>query len=234
MDSTTTMPPLPIPALLQSFYIITASLALLANSVPAFHKRFVTYGKTIAAGADAGVNAKSNATASTTPIVVLFGKLLDAGAMLIVPHHYFAHFYIVAVTVSCFWAWQMVTHGAVYQYVAGATDSRDSVGIWKRSSGGEGMSIEQVILTWGCFFAQVVRRLYECLRVQKKGSSKMRFVHYAVGILFYISMSISIWIEGTGGFKMAITGGCERGTDLLGGEQMQLTISHSPSKTFML
>jgi 3-oxo-5-alpha-steroid 4-dehydrogenase 3 len=166
---------LDLPVLLQIFYALAASSILLANSIPALQSRFVSYGKT-------------SASTSSTPSnkdVTAFGKLLDFGATFTVPHHYFSHFYAVAIGNAFFWGWQVSTHGPVYKLVA-------SYCRWEQT-----MGIEQVVITWLCFLAQAGRRLYECLYIQKVGgNSRMWIGHYIVGILFYSTMSISVWVEG--------------------------------------
>jgi len=167
---------LDLPVLLQSFYALAASSILLTNSIPALRSRFVSYGKT---------STGSPSLAQSTEHVSSFGKLLDFGATLTVPHHYFSHFYAVAIGCAFFWGWQIPTHGPVYQLVASYSGRERTMGI------------EQVVITWLCFLAQAGRRLYECLYVQKAGgNSRMWIGHYIVGILFYSTMSISVWVEG--------------------------------------
>lgn len=59
------------------------------------------------------------------------------------------------------------------------------------------MSIPQVLFTGACFFAQVSRRLYECLYVFTTPTKAQMWIgHFLVGFAFYAAMSVSIWIEG--------------------------------------
>jgi len=182
-----------VATLLQLFYVLVASTVIFASSVPALRNRFVNYGKTAGAGVAPAQSGSAFALA----------RFLDFGAKLTLPHHYFTHFYVVGVASTVFWGWQAWTHGAAYRCVAGIQAPVVVEGRWKAragAGGSGGMRIEQVLLAWTCFLAQVCRRLYECLFVHKSGggSSRMWFVHYFLGIVFYSMMAVSVWIEGTG------------------------------------
>ena len=59
------------------------------------------------------------------------------------------------------------------------------------------MSLYQVILTWSMMSIQGCRRLYESLVFGKQSSSRMWIGHWAMGILFYLAMSVAVWIEGS-------------------------------------
>ncbi|ODQ64576.1 hypothetical protein NADFUDRAFT_14448, partial [Nadsonia fulvescens var. elongata DSM 6958] len=51
------------------------------------------------------------------------------------------------------------------------------------------------------FFTQSIRRSYECIFIEKSnGKAMMQLSHYLVGIIFYITISISAWIGSTGLF----------------------------------
>lgn len=60
------------------------------------------------------------------------------------------------------------------------------------------MSVSQVMVCWALMMVQGVRRLRECLVFSKPSSSRMWFVHWLLGIAFYLATGIAIWIEGTG------------------------------------
>ncbi|KAH6963745.1 hypothetical protein HG530_002937 [Fusarium avenaceum] len=105
-----------------------------------------------------------------------------------VPHSWFLHFYIISVFLSGFWAWQYVTRGTVLRTIA----------TWQDRNGGPSMSLEQVFIAWLLMALQGSRRLYESLYVFKPGSSPMWFVHWALGVAFYITISFAVWIEGSG------------------------------------
>lgn len=62
------------------------------------------------------------------------------------------------------------------------------------------MSFEQVKITWIMMFVQGSRRLYESLFITSpagsKSSSKMQAWHWVLGLLFYLAMSMAVWVEG--------------------------------------
>lgn len=66
------------------------------------------------------------------------------------------------------------------------------------------MSVHQVMICWTLMAAQGARRVYECFVFSKPSSSKMWFVHWLLGIAFYLATGIAIWIEGTGVFSLVV------------------------------
>lgn len=146
-----------------------ATGVLLVAALPPLRRRFVGYGKT----------APPRRT----------GSLLDWAANQTVPHAWFAHFYLTAILASVFWGIQIARHGGAYRLVASYAEGRGEKG---------GMGIHQVVIVWLAFLAQGVRRLNECWYMMKPGTSRMWIGHYVVGIVFYLVMSVAIWIEGTG------------------------------------
>ena len=115
--------------------------------------------------------------------------ILDLLATLKVPHSYFQHFYFVSVVSSLFWGVQLISKGRILQYICQNALPADS----SRS-----MSIDQVALTWSLMTIQGVRRLLESSLLAKSSTSKMWFVHWLLGIAFYLAVGVSIWIEGAG------------------------------------
>ncbi|KAH3969119.1 polyprenol reductase [Parastagonospora nodorum] len=94
--------------------------------------------------------------------------LLDDFAAIQVPHNYFTHFYITSVISSLFW------------------------GLWLRVWTKPG----QLQVVWMLMLLQGVRRLLESDAYTSKSKSRMWFVHWLLGIAFYLAMNVSIWIEG--------------------------------------
>lgn len=113
-------------------------------------------------------------------------RLLDHVATYRVPHAWFAHFYVVSICSSIFWAIQIITHGSVFQKIASLSSEVAS----------KSMTMEQVILTWMLMLAQGIRRLYESLTLTKPSESSMLIVHWALGLAFYQSMNAAVWVEG--------------------------------------
>ena len=180
----TTFPP---SVLLQILYTSGAASILLINSIPALRDRFVQYGKVLSPSSSLSPPPPPPPPSPPPTSKSIFAKLLDSAAALTVPHHFFWHFYAVAVANALFWAYQLASHGSIYRLVASHARSRK-----------EGMRIEQVVLALLCFLAQASRRLYECLCIQPRSASRMWIGHYLVGILFYTLMAIAIWVEGMG------------------------------------
>ncbi|RBR15383.1 uncharacterized protein FIESC28_07397 [Fusarium coffeatum] len=104
-----------------------------------------------------------------------------------VPHSWFLHFYITSVFLSGFWAWQYFTKGSVLK----------SVITWQDRAGGPSMSLEQVFVAWLFMALQGSRRLCESLFVFKPGSSPMWFIHWALGLAYYITITLAVWVEGS-------------------------------------
>ena len=65
------------------------------------------------------------------------------------------------------------------------------------------MSVDQIALTWSLVSIQGIRRLLESLFLVKPSSSSMWFVHWLLGIAFYLAMGIAVWIEGAGQYTHA-------------------------------
>lgn len=158
----------------QGYYVFASAAILAVNVLPADLRSALM---------DYGARQQDNEDEKQKGILVwLFG-------LLQVPHSWFLHFYILSVACSVFWAWQYLTRGAVMEWLARAQvrDSQPSV------------ELSRVFVVWGLMTFQGVRRLYESLFVTKSGSSPMSSIHWLVGLVYYTDMSISVWIEGSGG-----------------------------------
>jgi 3-oxo-5-alpha-steroid 4-dehydrogenase 3 len=183
---------LAVPIALQCFYVLAAATILLANSIPSLRTRFVAYGK-----ATSGTNRTSKNPQKRDAVE----KLLDFLGTFTVPHSYFTHFYILSLVSSLFWGYQIATHGAAYRYLADLKlpDGMIRWGGALRTRGGSGIGIQQVAVVWLAMLIQGARRSYECLYIQKPGqASRMWVIHYLVGLAFYATVNIALWIEGTG------------------------------------
>lgn len=113
--------------------------------------------------------------------------MLDYLAGLTVPHSYFKHFYVASVVSSLFWATQLAVHGPAFRFLSYGLQEQD-----EKSS----MHLSQVVLCWVVMLIQGTRRLYESIALAKPSQARMWFVHWVLGIGFYVAMGISIWIEG--------------------------------------
>jgi 3-oxo-5-alpha-steroid 4-dehydrogenase 3 len=106
-----------------------------------------------------------------------------------IPHSWFGGFYAVSLTCSVFWLVQYLTDGRILHFLT----TRQA------SASAPGMEPGQVVLLWSMMFLQGSRRLFESLVLVKPGSkSTMWIVHWLLGNVYYITMSLSVWIEGSG------------------------------------
>ena len=110
-----------------------------------------------------------------------------------VPHAYFVHFYAVSVVSSFFWVLQILTKGAALKALSPNVLDDESA---------RTMSREQVSLVWCLMALQGIRRLYESITLLKQSTSTMSIAQYIVGILYYLAVGISIWIEGSGQYHI--------------------------------
>ncbi|KAF8466963.1 hypothetical protein BDZ91DRAFT_724532 [Kalaharituber pfeilii] len=164
---------------LQCFYIVAAAIVLLANVIPQVSTRLLPYGK-LAQPAKPGITPNQP---NSTP-------LLDALAEIQVPHRYFSHFYVISIASSLLWGYQILTHGPLLRFLLSLgqpSDTRNPT-----------QSMDQIVLAWLCMFAQGVRRYYETVYVSKKSNSQMWFVHYLLGLAYYVATGMAIWVEGKG------------------------------------
>ena len=112
--------------------------------------------------------------------------VLDTLATIQVPHGLFLHFYVASVLSSAFWGVQILTKGAAFHRISQ----------YSGVDPGRSMSIDQVILTWSLMLIQGIRRLSESILFARSSASKMWFIHWLLGIAFYVSFGIALWIEG--------------------------------------
>lgn len=120
-----------------------------------------------------GSRASSPATHPEKPsnnAKTTFDQFLDYLATWQVPHSYFIHFYVVSVLSSVFWAWSLKTLPPDPQVTP-------AVGA-----------------AWFLMFFQGGRRLMECY-LMAPSKSKMWIGHWVLGVLFYLTINVSIWIE---------------------------------------
>ncbi|OJJ70590.1 hypothetical protein ASPBRDRAFT_128170 [Aspergillus brasiliensis CBS 101740] len=169
---------------LRAFFLLASCTILSVSILPdSLHSRFIPYGARTTSTVD------SQSTPPASPPSSPAARALDYAASLTVPHSYFTQFYIASVLASVFWAAQLLCQGVVFQALA----TRISPDHLHQS-----MSVHQVFLCWALMLIQGARRLYECKAFAKPSSSRMWFVHWLVGLAFYLAVSIALWIEGAG------------------------------------
>ena len=163
---------------------------LVCNNIPSLRSRYVTYGSRATPVDNPGTKEHGVVTdrnVSKEPASSLVGSFLDHLATYQVPHTYFTHFYIASVLASLFWASQLLSRGPAIRTASSYASS---------GRPGRSMTVEQVYLAWTLMAAQGTRRLYESITLAKPTSSTMWFVHWCLGIGFYLAMGIAVWIEG--------------------------------------
>ncbi|KAK0509934.1 hypothetical protein JMJ35_007328 [Cladonia borealis] len=175
------------PQLLQIFFLSAAATLLLVNSIPTLKNRFVAYGSRAIPARTKGTDVAIAKDDKSIPGYV--EHVLDLLATLQVPHSYFQHFYIISVLSSLFWGVQFISKGRALEFISQNAPHADP----SRS-----MSIDQIALTWSLMSVQGVRRLLESSLLAKSSTSKMWFVHWLLGIAFYLAVGVSVWIEGAG------------------------------------
>ncbi|KAF2712889.1 3-oxo-5-alpha-steroid 4-dehydrogenase-like protein [Pleomassaria siparia CBS 279.74] len=95
-------------------------------------------------------------------------QLLDYLASFQVPHNYFTHFYILSVACSLYWAWQQ----------------------WNLA-----LKSAPSSMAWVLMLIQGGRRLAESYSYTSKSKSRMWIGHYILGLVFYLTINVAVWIE---------------------------------------
>lgn len=134
-------------------------------------------------------NRNATAQSSKSPVT----SVLDYLASWQVPHRYFQHYYILALLSSAFWVTQLSTRGPGFRAV---------VGHMNHDRLEKSMSIHRVMVCVALMLIQGGRRLYETIEFAKPSNSKMWVVHWLLGLVFYAGITIAVWIEGAGTYRM--------------------------------
>jgi len=104
-----------------------------------------------------------------------------------VPHSWFSAFYVVSLACSVFWLVQYFGDSAVLRSIASTQAAAQQL---SATSG-------QVALGWSMMFLQGARRVYEQWTIIRPSKSTMWVVHWLLGLLFYLTISVSVWVEGS-------------------------------------
>ena len=163
---------------------------LTLNLSSPLRSRFITYGaRATPSTAPEAKEDSSSSSSSANPSLIT--RALDFLSSLQVPHSYFTQFYVVSILSSLFWVGQLLLRGSVFQ----AVSARISPEHLQNS-----MSVNQVLLCWALMTVHSSRRLAESFIFSKPSTSRMFFVHWLLGIAFYLAATVAIWIEGAGRF----------------------------------
>lgn len=156
--------------------------------------RFITYGARATSSSSTAAETQKPPSSNTDSSPMTCA--LDFLQSLQVPHSYFTQFYVVSVLSSIFWLVQLLLRGSVFQTIA----TRISPEHLQSS-----MSVNQVMLCWVLLLLHSSRRLVECFFFSKPSASRMWFVHWFLGITFYMAATVAIWIEGAGRMALCST-----------------------------
>lgn len=107
-----------------------------------------------------------------------------------IPHSWFFTYYAIYLACAYFWAIQYVHDGNTLLRSLAARQVEATVGSPAMAGG-------QVVMVWFMMQLQAWRRLYECFAVMKPSKSTMWFVHWVMGLAFYLGVGVAIWIEGS-------------------------------------
>lgn len=152
----------------------------LINSFASLRSRFVEYGPR---SRDTSVKQAARGSQS------ILASLLDWAASWSVPHAAFLHFYVASVLSSLFWGITLFFW---------STSLSSSALLSHDLGGGASMTPEQVSLAWLLMTTQGLRRLYECIALPSSSTSRMWIGHWILGVVFYLMVNVSIWVEGIG------------------------------------
>ncbi|KAF3012938.1 hypothetical protein E8E15_004189 [Penicillium rubens] len=170
---------------LRAFFLLAAATTISISIPTSLRSRFLTYGPRATSGS---ISTRSAPPRAQDPSTENKG-FLDYLATWQVPHSYFTHFYVASVLSSVFWVAQLLSRGVVFQAIA----SRVSEDHQRHS-----MSLTQLVICCVLLAVQGSRRLWECFVFSKPSSSQMWFMHWLLGLAFYLAAGVAIWIEGSG------------------------------------
>ena len=187
------LPPVEPAQLCQLCFILATGGVLAVAAVPPGERQLLlNYGArasttadittTVAADAtdrDERAHRESSALLRTVSNITSFGQ---------VPHSWFISFYLSYLACSLFWAFQYFQDGFIFQYLTTQQQAAQK----------PSMSFSQALTIWLLMACQAARRLYECIVTIRPSKSKMWFVHWVLGLSFYLGMSLAVWIEGSG------------------------------------
>ncbi|TLS26913.1 hypothetical protein PpBr36_05220 [Pyricularia pennisetigena] len=165
----------------QTFFILAASAVLALTFLPSRTRRLLLdYGAR-------GGSRPSAAAAGGDWLETITATVTSWGQ---IPHSWFAAFYATSLAGSAFWAYQFAFQGEILRLVASTQVANGSEA--------NGQSLVAVKVAWALMAVQGARRLFEQLFVLESSTSKMWIVHWALGLSFYIFMSVAVWIQGSG------------------------------------
>ncbi|KAF2274958.1 uncharacterized protein EI97DRAFT_451198 [Westerdykella ornata] len=156
--------------LLRAFYLAAAALVTSQPPSPilAIQLLHPLRNRFLVYGSREAISASSSGPqAATEKRSSTVDQLLDSLASLRVPHGYFTHFYLVSCLSTVAWG--------------------STIGLSNMCQG--------VQLAWLLMMLQGIRRLLESYAYMSSSKSTMWIGHWVLGVLFYLTVNVAIWIE---------------------------------------
>lgn len=161
--------------------------------LPAGARRaLLTYGaRNEVAGKETKANGEQEKSGVLETLLAKLAKYTE------IPHSAFWHFYVLSATCSALWAWQFVTKGTLMRFLVEKQITIAGSSL-PSSNAAKAADLGRVFAAWAMLALQGLRRLYECMYVLKAGKSGMLLAHWLVGVVFYLLMSVAVWIDHAG------------------------------------
>ena len=115
-----------------------------------------------------GSRATSPSEPASRNTSTFLDPLLDCLASFQVPHNYFTHFYILSISCSLFWGWQQ----------------------WDFA-----LKSRPAYMAWILMLIQGSRRFLESYFFTSQSKSKMWLGHHMLGLIFYLTINVAVWID---------------------------------------
>lgn len=165
----------------QIFFSFGIAIDVGGPLIPSFREHIMNYGSRTV--------PQTSTTSRTARQDSKLARILEYVGSFQVPHTWFTHYYVTSVASSVFWAFQLYTQGRAFEFLASFSNPRPPT-----------MSMDQVFLAWLLMAIQGMRRLYESIAFTRPSQSRMWAGMWIIGMVFYVLMGISVWIEGIGWF----------------------------------
>ncbi|CEJ89484.1 hypothetical protein VHEMI05324 [[Torrubiella] hemipterigena] len=188
---------------IQLFFLLAAGGIVLLHALPrSLRDQLMEYG---ARADNSAQGDKATAKDDKNAIEKVLHGMIKVSR---VPHSWFWHFYVLSVATSVFWAWQILTRGTVLKLIV----ERQAALLENTAAATEAdraANLGRLFVAWTMMFMQGSRRFYECMFVLKPGKSGMLVAHWALGLLFYAFIGVSLWIENSASVLDFWVTGCQ-------------------------
>lgn len=190
-------------AWIQALFVLASCAVVSITVVPAAERKLLLdYGPRrprdtprASHGIDSGPGERSRQAQTKPPqnnqdhaVLKIVRKLTSLGQ---IPHSWFFTYYALYLVCANFWGFEYFQHGDNELRALARQQIR-------LAAGSPAMTGGQVVIAWLLMLMQAWRRLYECFAVTRPSNSTMWFVHWIMGLSFYVGASAAIWIEGSG------------------------------------